>query len=501
MGPSANVGLVVGAFRVDIAARRVEGPSGAIELSARSFDILCALLSRPGEVVSKEQLLEAAWPGVIVEENTLHVHMSALRKALTPDMVATVHGRGYKYAGPIPLQQAAAPPVHAPGRKPVIAILPFDNLSGDPEQQYFSDGITEDITDRLTRYRALAVIGKHSAFAFRGSAPDFGAIRDKLKAEFVVTGSVRRSENRIRIAARLSDAASETAIWAEHYDRPLADLFDLQDEIANLLAATIARVLEIEIAARVGGKSRASLNSYEHVLRGQWHFDQFTRPGNEEAIACFRKAVETDPQNAYALAWLAQGHINRWCTDFSDHDLRYGVGLAAQAVKIDPSDARCFLTCGWGQLWTHGLETAIGSLDQAIALNPSESDALADRALASAYECKTAEARNWLVRAVAVNPIPPACCTETMGVVEFVENHYTEALPGFEAFPDGAWEMMYALACCGHLGLEDQAKAILKRFAAEGRNPDFLAGATREPFRNPEVRERLIEGLKLALSF
>jgi TolB-like protein len=494
-----QVPLTIGPFHVDATARRVEGPLGAIELSARSFDILCALLARPGEVVSKEQLLEAAWPGVIVEENTLHVHMSALRKALPADMIVTVHGRGYKYAGPPPGREV--PSIQAQAKKPVIAVLPFDNQSGDPGQQYFSDGITEDITDRLTRFRALAVIGKHSAFRFRGNAPDFGAIRDTLKADFVVTGSIRRSDSRIRIAARLSDATNETAIWAEHYDRPIAGLFDLQDEIANLLAATIARMLEVEIAARVGGRSSVKLKSYELVLRGQWHFDQFTRSGNEEAFACFTRAVESDPHNAYALAWLAQSHINRWCTDFSDHDLRYGVELAAQAVKIDPSDARCFLTCGWGQLWTHGLETAKGSLDQAIALNPSETDALADRALASAFECETAEARNWLARAAALNPIPPACCDETKGVVEFVENRYSEALPGFEMFPDGAWEMMYALACYGHLGQKDKVQAVLERFESEGRKPDFLAAAAREPFREPEVRDRLVAGLKLAFSF
>jgi len=499
--------LQFGQFRLRPRERQLAGPGGPVELSARSFDILQVLLGRPNEVIGKEALFEAAWPGLVVEDNTLQVHISALRKVLGGDLIATVHGRGYKYTGPVPVEigmprpTPGQPSATAAGCKPVIAVLPFDNLSGDPEQQYFSDGITEDIIDRLTRFRVLAVIGKHSAFTFRGNAPDFGAIRDKLNAEFVVTGSIRRSQTRIRIAARLSDAASETAIWAEHYDRPLADLFDLQDEIANLLAATIARLLEVEIAARVGSKPPADLKSYELMLRGQWHFDQFTRPGNDEAVACFEKAVASDPHNAYAMAWLAMSHINRWSTDFSDDDLRYGVELAAQATKMDPTDAKGFLTCGFGQFWTHGLEAAKGSLDQAIALNPSESDALANRGLASAYECDTSEARSWLVRATALNPIPPLCCAEFKGIVDFVDGRYAEALPGLEAIPDGAWEMMYALACYGHLGLADKARVVLARFAAEGRNPDFVAAAGREPYRNPEVRNRLIEGLKKALAF
>lgn len=499
--------LQFGPYRLNRQTRQVAGPDGTIELSARGFDILAVLLAQPEDIVTKEQLLDAVWPGVAVEENTLQVHMSALRKALGPELIATVHGRGYKFAGPAPVMIAAAGqlPLHpaADGldRRPTVAVLPFANLSGDPDQQYFSDGITEDIIDRLTRFRPIAVIGKHSAFAFRGSADDLAAIRGTLKAGFVVTGSIRRSKTRIRIAARLSDAASGTAIWAEHYDRPIADLFDLQDEIANLLAATIARLLEVEIAARLGSKPRARLSSYEHLLRGQWHFDQFTRPGNDEAIACFKQAVAIDPTNAYALAWLALSHINRWSTDFSDHDLRYGVELAAQATRMDPTDAKCFLTCGFGQLWTQGLDAARTSFDQAIALNPSESDALANRALASAYACETTEARTWLARAVALNPIPPLCCAEFKGVVDFVDGRYAEALPGLEAIPDGAWEMMYALACYGHLGLADKARAVLARFEAEGRSLDFVAAAAREPYRDPEVRGRLIAGLEKALAF
>ena len=198
----------------------------------------------------------------------------------------------------------------------MIAVLPFENLSGDPGQQYFSDGITEDITDRLTRFRALSVIGKHSAFAFRGSAPDFGAIRDKLKADFVVSGSIRRSETRIRIAARLTDAASETAIWAEHYDRPLADLFDFRMRSPIFWRPPSQDCSKSRLPHELAANRPPASTAMNYMLRGQWHFDQFTRPGNDEAVACFSRAVEIDPQNAYALAWLALSHINRWMHGF-----------------------------------------------------------------------------------------------------------------------------------------------------------------------------------------
>ena len=152
-----------GPYRMKRQERLVEGPDGAVELSARAFDLLCVLLDHAGEVVSKDAIFAAVWPGVVVEENTLQVHVSALRKVLPPDMIATVHGRGYRYAGSMPVKQdAAAAPAMAMqvNSKPVIVVLPFENLSGDPDQQYFSDGITGDITDRLVRFRKLSVIGQ-----------------------------------------------------------------------------------------------------------------------------------------------------------------------------------------------------------------------------------------------------------------------------------------------------------------------------------------------------
>ena len=155
--------LAFGSFRLRRQERLLEGPDGPVELSARAFDLLVVLLDHPGEVVSKDALFAAVWPGVVVEENTLQVHISALRKALPSGMIATVHGRGYRYAGPEPERLNPATQVGNPHRGPLIVVLPFANLGGDPDQQYFSDGIMQDITDRLTRFRVLSVIAVDSA--------------------------------------------------------------------------------------------------------------------------------------------------------------------------------------------------------------------------------------------------------------------------------------------------------------------------------------------------
>lgn len=277
-----------GQLRLKTRERQLLGPMGAIELGDRSFDILLALLSRPNELVEKSALFEAAWPGVAVEENTLQVHVSALRKALGPYLIATVHGRGYRYTGPAPeaVVQANPPAKESMARKPVVAVLPFANLSGDPEQLYFADGITGDIIDRLSRFRVLSVIGRESSFALRDSPAALSDAREVLKAEFVLSGSVRKADGRIRIAARLTETASGAINWADHYDRPFADVFALQDEVAGIIANTLIGRVEIEIGNRSSTMPDQDMSSYELVLQGLWHYRKETLEGIATARDC-----------------------------------------------------------------------------------------------------------------------------------------------------------------------------------------------------------------------
>ena len=495
--------LQFGDYRLMRRERQLAGPNGAIDLSARSFDILQLLLQRPDELISKDELFAAVWPGMAVEENTLQVHVSALRKALDPNFIVTVHGRGYKYAGPTPFPaggEAPSPATKADAR-PVIAVLPFDNLSGDPDQQYFSDGITQDIIDRLTRFRMLSVIGHDSAFLFRSESPDIDAIRQTLGAGFLVSGNVRRSDTRIRISARLTDAETRKAIWAEHYDRPLADLFDVQDEVADLVAATVAKQLEVEITGRTSRRHPGSLSVYENMLQGHAHFNKLTRAGNDAAFAYYKRAVDGDPGNGEALAWLAICHDEQGLNELNLDDLRTGVALSAQAVEREPASARCHSIHSFGQLWVSSVDAALASAERALSLNPGDSYVYAQRALVAIYECRPDAAKQWLAQAIRLNPMPPIWYPEYAALVAFQEERYADALAAFEAIPDCALDMMNLMACYGFLGEQEKARAIIDRFAAEGRNPDFLAAAAREPYRDPGPRERLIEGLRMALSW
>jgi len=457
-------------------------------------------LSRPNELVEKSALFDAAWPGVVVEENTLQVHVSALRKALGPDLIATVHGRGYRYAGPAPVAVAQPnPSAHeSMARKPVVAVLPFANLSGDPEQFYFADGITGDIIDRLSRFRILSVIGQESSFALRNSPAAISDARDMLKAEFVLSGSVRKADDRIRIAARLTETAGGTTSWADHYDRPLADVFALQDEVAGIIANTLIGRVEIEIGNRSSAVPDQDISSYELVLQGLWHYRKETLEGVATARDCFERAIAAYPNNAEAHRHLAICYMYLWWSAFQPEGLPKAVATASRAVELDPASGGCHQALALCRLWTEGAEAAGSSIARSLDLNPGDPFTLIAAGVIAAYSGNLLEARDYSGHAFRLNPLPPICYPELRAIAAFVEGRYADALPAFEALPDCAYDNTYVLACHGLLGDMEKAAQVRERNARTGKKWDYSAGAIREPFAMSEPRERLFEGLRKA---
>jgi adenylate cyclase len=322
-----------------------------------------------------------------------------------------------------------------------------------------------------------------------------------LKADFVVTGSVRRSEERIRIALRLSDARSEEAIWTERYDRPVSEVFSLQDEISELVAAAIPRQLDAKINFRNARKPPASLSSYENMLRGYWHFRKLTRESNRTALACFERAVALDPGNAEALAWLGAAYCNTWTESFAEENASKGSVLAAEAIAIDPFNAQSHVIHTWTLLCTGNLDAALEISKRAMELNSGDPAVLVGRAHALTYNGTGTEAQTLLRLARKLEPLSPPWFSEIAGILAFSEERYAEALEATEPLVEFAWDAMYALASCGHLGLVERAKAILSRFRQQRSDPDWLFGVSREPYRDKAVRERLLLGLNTALAF
>ena len=215
-------------------------------------------------------------------------------------MIVTVHGRGYKYAGPKPF--AAAAEALRRSARPSIAVLPFDNMSGDPEQDYFSDGITEDIIAELGKFREFLVIARNSSFQFRGKANDLAEVAKKLGVQYVVEGSVRKIGNRIRVSAQLIDASRSAHVWAEHYDRELHDIFAIQDEITQMIAARLARQARTAIASRSRARPTGNMSAYESYLRALQLAAAYDTVNQAEPY--LQRAIELDPEFAAAHAML-----------------------------------------------------------------------------------------------------------------------------------------------------------------------------------------------------
>lgn len=493
-------------YRLKRAERLLLGPKGPVELSARSFDILAMLLERPDEVIGKTELFDAVWPGLVVEENTLQVHISALRKALDTGMIMTVHGRGYKYAGPRPvLAQAikgadepanqAAPEKPMP-HKPSIAVLPFDNMSGDPEQDYFSDGITEDIIADLGRFKEFLVIARNSSFQFRGKANDVTEVAKKLGVQYVVEGSVRKFGNRVRVTVQLIDAASTAHVWGEHYDRELTDIFAIQDEITQMIAARLARQARTAIASHARARPTDNMSAYDFYLRAL----QLTATYDtvRQAEPFLRQAVTLDPRFAAAHAMLSfvesikcywayydPGHLY-------DH-LHAGLEIAKTALQLDPDEAYGHLATGFALLYMHRFKQAEISLDRAVALNPNDPFILSIRALLLNYTSRPEEGLREIDEAQRRDPFAVGWYDDFRGIILTTAGRYREATACYAKMETvNSWSLAHLTVCHFELGEIKQAQATLAKLKAHwpGRLIDEIADNEIDFFEDPAICSR-----------
>lgn len=448
-----------GSYRLKRAERLLIGPEGPVELSARSFDILDTLLSKPNEVVGKGDLFDTVWPGLVVEENTLQVHISALRKALPPGMIMTVHGRGYKYAGPKPFAAAAE---SQEKRRPSIAVLPFDNMSGDPEQDYFSDGITEDIIAELSKFKDFLVIARNSSFQFRGKANDLAEVAKKLGVQYVVEGSVRKIANRIRVSAQLIDASSTAHVWAEHYDRELDDIFAIQDEITQMISARLARQARTAIASRSRGRPTGNMSAYESYLRAL----QLAREYDTviQAEPYLQRAIELDPEFAGARAVLSFVESIKFYWSYDPGHLDSGLRMAKAALQLDPEEAYGHLASGFALMYMRRFREAETSLDRAVALNPNDPFILSIRALLLNYVGRFDAALAEMVQAQRRDPFAVGWFEDFLGIILTGAGRYREALASYAkmaAVPP--WSFVCLTVCHAELGETRQAEAALAR--------------------------------------
>jgi TolB-like protein len=384
-----------------------------VKLGSRAIEILCLLVAARGEVVTKDELLARVWQGVVVEENAIQVHVSALRKALgqgtaaTDGWVATVPGRGYRFAGPL---ASAAPVPQEKGDSPArlvdkssIAVMPFTNLSGDPEQEYFADGISEDIITALSRSRWFLVTARNSSFTFKGKSADPRHIARELGVRYVLDGSVRKSGDRVRISAHLIDASQATQVWGDRFDVELSDIFAVQDEITARVAGAIEPELLKSEGLRAATRGAQNLNAWDLVRQGTWQFHHVTKPTHLRARELFRSAVALDPRLAEAHMWL--GRVNEsivgygWSDDPSS-DLRGAVRSSLKGVELDAKDPYGHYALSMSYLFSGALTEAIQAAEQALDLSPTFALAHLGLGMARLYAGDPS---------AAVGPLSPVC--------------------------------------------------------------------------------------------
>jgi TolB-like protein len=380
----------------------------ATGIGGRAAALLGALLDENGEVVTKERLMDAAWPGAVVEEANLTVQMAALRRALGQrpdglDWIATVPRKGYR----LPTEEDAG---HS-GR-PSIAVLPFANLTSDPEQDYFADGVVDDLIIALSRFRTFAVIARHSSFVYKGRSVDVREVAKDLGVRYLLEGGVRRVGNKVRVTVQLIEGVSGEHLWAERFDGTVADIFDFQDTITSTVIGLIEpqiRKAEIERARRKRPESHDAWDLYVQALPlvHSAEVSNYTK-----AIGLIDHAVEIDPSYAPALALAAWAHEKRHTfggptlPDFGS-DIVICLNLAQRAVDADPDEALALAQLGWFRLSFRNDASGIELVRRALALNPNNVSVLDFAAVALIGAGDLDDAIACATRALQLSPGSP----------------------------------------------------------------------------------------------
>jgi adenylate cyclase len=412
---------------------------------------------------------------------------------------------------------ASALPLSA---KPVVAVLPLENMSGDPEQAYFSDGISEDVITELARFRELMVIARNSSFAFRGKGVDVREVGRALGAGYVVEGSVRRAGERVRITAQLIDATTGTHLWAERYDRPLEDVFAIQDEIARGIVATVAaRVLE-DSEATARRRPPRDMRAYDLFLQGLRLSDLFTPAAQEQARELFERASVLDPTFARACTGLAFNHLIRaigagvGVPRGQDPDRREALRLAEHALALDPNDARVHHALGYICLTWRDFDRAKRHLELARSMNPNDAQIQVVWAWAQACLGEPERGLPAAELAIRLNPRHPRYYELYLSRILFLARRHEEAVTILERITTEApllhpRDLAWRAAACGHLGRTEEAQRCVGLFleairkawrgdptAGPAEYVDWLVDASH--LRRPEDEAHLREGLRLA---
>jgi TolB-like protein/Flp pilus assembly protein TadD len=499
-----------------------------VPLGIRAIQLLCVLVEARGGLVTKDDLMARVWLGVAVGENNLHVQISALRKALGEDVggqryVITVPGRGYRFAATRPDLQnghsvsqplAAADhknlagPVVPPPNRASIAVLPFTNMSEDSTQDYFADGILEEIITSLTRLRWLLVIASDSSFTYKNRAVDVKQVGRELGVRYVLEGSMRRTATRVRITAQLIDATTGTHLWADHFDAEPGDVFELQERLTGRVVGAIAPQLEQAEIARAKRKPTTNLDAYDCYLRGLACVHRETGDSVAEAIELFRRAIDLDPDYASAHGMAAWCYCLRkehgWACDRA-RDIAEATRFGWRAVELGQDDAVALAMGGRTLVYVAGdIDSGAAFIERALVLNPNLTPALNGSGWVKTRLGDPETALERLTRAIRLSPLDPLMFNMQNGIAfaHFFSARYDEAARGAEKVlserPANGAALRIATVSHALAGRLTQARQFRERLCQVCPNLRVSNLNDQTPLRREEDRARWAEGMRKA---
>jgi len=512
---------------LDTDRRELHRGSERIAVEPQVFDLLVYLVQNCDRVVSKDDLIASVWHGRIVSDSTLTSRINAVRKAVGDSgedqkLIRTVVRKGLRFVGTVHAKSNGAEPAHAAGPldevrepsraglplpdRPAIAVLPFINMGGDAEQEYFSDGISEDIITALSKLRWFFVIARNSSFIYKGKTVHLKQVADELGVRYVLEGSVRKGGDRVRITAQLNDVATGSHIWAERYDRELADVFAVQDEITEAIVAAIEPQLYAAENFRAQRKPPNSLDAWDLVMRALSHYWRVTRQDNMVAQALLEKATAVDPNYGQALGVLATSHM------FSAHmgwaDLAMVAPIAERAalaaILIDSEDPWAHLALGGVYLFARRFDDCLAEFELALGLNPNFSLAQGYHGLALCYCGRWEEGDVAAHRALRLSPRDPfsAIYCGIAAYAQFVGGNYDEAIrlarEGIRQRGDFVGAHRVLTAAAGMAGQGDLAKVALQELCRAQPNICLAWIERQMPMKREADREHYLEGFRRA---
>ena len=512
---------------LDIDRRELRRGSERIAVEPQVFDLLVYLVQNCDRVVSKDDLIASVWHGRIVSDSTLTSRINAVRKAVGDSgedqkLIRTVVRKGLRFVGTVHAKSNGAEPAHAAGPldevrepsraglplpdRPAIAVLPFINMGGDAEQEYFSDGISEDIITALSKLRWFFVIARNSSFIYKGKTVHLKQVADELGVRYVLEGSVRKGGDRVRITAQLNDVATGSHIWAERYDRELADVFAVQDEITEAIVAAIEPQLYAAENFRAQRKPPNSMDAWDLVMRALSHYWRVTRQDNMVAQALLEKATAVDPNYGQALGVLATSHMFSAHMGWSSIETTVPIAerAALAAILIDSEDPWAHLALGGVYLFARRFDDCLAEFELALRLNPNFSLAQGYHGLALCYCGRWEEGDVAAHRALRLSPRDPfsAIYCGIAAYAQFVGGNYDEAIrlarEGIRQRGDFVGAHRVLTAAAGMAGQGDLAKVALQELCRAQPNICLAWIERQMPMKREADREHYLEGFRRA---